>query len=232
MKKVAILQSNYIPWKGYFDLINMVDEFVIFDDVQYTRRDWRNRNQIKTNNGLAWLTIPVEVKGKYYQAINQTIVVKSNWRQLHWKTISQNYSKAKYFKEYKFPFQEFYLNDVTLNLSDINLKLIKIINKILEINTKISLSTDYFLSEGKTDKLLHICQQIGGDVYLSGPSAKDYLDENLAKNLGIKIEWMNYDKYPEYEQLSSPFIHQVSILDLIFNAGPNAKKYMRSFKCI
>lgn len=229
MKKIAILQSNYIPWKGYFDLINLVDEFVIFDDVQYTRRDWRNRNQIKTGNGLTWLTIPVEVKGKYNQKINETKTVVSNWRLMHWKTITQSYSKSKYFNCYKNVFEEFYIKNQSNNLSEINFQLIKIINSILGIETKISFSSDHNLVEGKTERLMLICQQLNADVYLSGPSAKDYLDEKLAFNMGIKIEWMNYDNYPEYNQLSKPFFHQVSILDLIFNTGPEAKKYMKSF---
>jgi len=101
MKKVAILQSNYIPWKGYFDMIGLVDEFILYDDMQYTRRDWRNRNKIKTPNGLAWLTIPVEVKGKYFQKINETIISEPQWAKDHWATIKQFYSKARFFKDYK-----------------------------------------------------------------------------------------------------------------------------------
>src|SRR5579871_4764093 len=120
MKKVAIIQSNYIPWRGYFDMIHMVDEFILYDDMQYTRRDWRNRNKIKTPHGLAWLTIPVEVKGKYFQKINETLVSEPNWAKDHWATIRQFYSKAKYFKDYKDAFEDFYLTTEEKYLSQVN----------------------------------------------------------------------------------------------------------------
>ena len=106
MKKIAISQSNYIPWKGYFDLINRVDEFILYDDAQFTRRDWRNRNKIKTPNGTQWLTIPVDVKGRYLQKINETKVSDKKWAIKHWKQIKQNYFKAKYFTKYKDFFDE------------------------------------------------------------------------------------------------------------------------------
>lgn len=229
MNKIAILQSNYIPWKGYFDLINMVDEFVLYDDMQYTRRDWRNRNKIYTPQGLKWLTVPVEVKGKYYQKINETLISENDWNKKHWQTIKQFYSKAKYFKEYASAFESFYLNCEETHLSQINYSLIKIINEILGIKTKISWSSDYELVDGQTEKLLGICQQAGADIYLSGPAAKDYFAEGLAQSMGIKVEWMDYSGYPEYQQLHQPFEHGVTILDLIFNEGQNATKFMKSF---
>ena len=230
MKKIAILQSNYIPWKGYFDLINSVDEFVVYDDMQYTRRDWRNRNKIKTADGLKWLSIPVEVKGRYFQKINETIVSDRSWTVTHWKTISQFYSKAKFFKEYKHFFEDFYINNQENHLSLINFRLIEIVNSILGIKTKITSSSSYELVEGQTEKLLNICQQSGADIYLSGPSAKEYFDGSIANKMGIKVEWMDYSDYPEYHQLYPPFEHGVTILDLIFNEGPGATSFMKSFQ--
>lgn len=230
MKKIAILQSNYIPWKGYFDLINMVDEFVLYDDMQYTRRDWRNRNKVYTNQGLKWLTIPVEAKGKFHQKINETLVSNNEYSVKHWQTITQNYSKASYFKEYKDIFENFYLNNNEQYLSQINFQLIKIINQILGIETVIKWSSDFDLVEGQTEKLLGICKQAGADTYLSGPAAQGYFDEQLADQEGIQVEWMDYSGYPEYNQLHEPFEHGVTILDLIFNEGPNATNYMKSFK--
>jgi hypothetical protein len=230
MKKIAILQSNYIPWKGYFDLINMADEFVLYDDVQYTRRDWRNRNKILTPNGTKWLTIPVDVKGKYYQKINETKISGNNWAKKHWLTIEQFYSKANFFSEYSPVFKDFYLNCNEDSLSLVNANLILIVNNILGINTKITWSNHYDLYEGKTENLLGICEQAKGDIYLSGPTAKDYFDMNLAEEKKIQVEWMDYSGYPEYQQLHEPFEHRVTILDLIFNEGPNAKKFMKSFK--
>ncbi len=230
MKKVAILQSNYIPWKGYFDLINMVDEFVLFDTAQYTKNDWRNRNKIKTKQGAKWLTVPCSHKSTD-QKIIETTVTDSRWSRKHWQSISQNYSKAAYYKEYCNVFEDFYLNNHERNLSAINFNLISIINEILGIKTKISWSHNYRLLEGKTEKLLSICEQADADVYVSGPSAKDYFDLSLADEKGIQVEWMDYTGYPEYRQMNLPFEHGVTILDLIFNEGPDAKKYLKSFGC-
>ena len=229
MKKVAILQSNYIPWKGYFDLINMVDEFILYDDMQYTRRDWRNRNKVKAPNGLQWLTIPVEVKGKYFQKINETLVSEPNWANDHWNTLKSFYSKAKYFKDYKDIFESFYLNNQEQYLSKINYELITIINKILGIETKISWSSDYNLVDGKTERLLNLVQQANGTEYISGPAAKDYIVEDLFTEAGVKLSWMDYSGYTEYTQLHPPFEHGVTVLDLIFNEGPNATNYMKSY---
>lgn len=229
MKKVAIIQSNYIPWKGYFDIINTVDEFILYDTEQYTRRDWRNRNKIITPNGLLWLTIPVEVKGKYLQRIYETKVSDKDWNKKHWKTIIANYAKARYFKEYKEYFEELYLNCTEVYLSEINFKFINAINQLLGINTKIRWSMEFDLPEGKNQKLIAICKHCNANIYLSGPAAKDYLDENLFKQYGIKVEWMDYSGYPEYPQLFPPFEHAVSIIDLIFNTGPESTKYMKSF---
>ena len=229
MKKVAILQSNYIPWKGYFDLINMVDEFIFYDEVQYTKNDWRNRNKIKTPQGIQWLTIPVRQES-LDQKIKDTKITDKKWNIKHWRTISQNYSKAKYFKDYKDIFEELYLTCDEEYLSEINYKFITTINEILGIKTKLRWSSEFELVDGQTEKLLGICKDCNADIYLSGPAAKDYFNEDLAKQENIKVEWMDYSGYKEYEQLNPPFEHGVTILDLIFNEGDRAKEFMKSFK--
>ncbi len=225
MKKVVILQPNYIPWKGYFDMIGMVDQFIFFDDVQYTRSDWRNRNKIKTPKGASWLTIPV---GKHYDKINETIIKDPNWAKSHWSSIKQAYGKAKYFKEYKDVFENFYLNTTEKYLCNVNYELIAIINDILNIKTKILWSSDFDLIEGKTARLVDLIQQAGGTEYLSGPAAKNYIEADLFEAANIKLSWMDYSGYPEYTQLHPPFEHRVSILDLIFNEGPDAYKFLKS----
>ena len=229
MKKVAILQSNYIPWKGYFDLINMVDEFILYDEVQYTKNDWRNRNKIKTQQGIQWLTIPVRQES-LEQKIKDTKISDKKWNIKHWRTISQNYAKAKYFKDYKDIFEELYLTCDEEYLSQINYKFITTINEILEIKTKLRWSSEFELLDGQTEKLLGICKDCNADIYLSGPAAKDYFNEELAKQENIKVEWMDYSGYKEYEQLNPPFEHGVTILDLIFNEGDRAKEFMKSFR--
>jgi hypothetical protein len=231
--KVAILQPNYIPWKGYFDVINMVDIFVIYDDVQYTVRDWRNRNRIKTKNGLLWLTIPTD--GTQEKIIKDVkIVWNEQWNIKHWKSIVVNYSKAKYFQEYKDYFEELYLNLKERYLWEVDLKFIEAIGKVLGIKTKIICSSDlnYDRTLRKTERLIAILNELSATNYLSGPSAKNYIKEELFINEGIKLEWMDYSGYPEYQQLYPPFVHEVSIIDLVLNTGPNASNYMKSFKIV
>ncbi len=229
-KKVAVVQSNYIPWKGYFDLIQQADEFILFDDMQYTKRDWRNRNRIKTAQGPAWLTIPVEVTGKFSQKIKETVVADPDWPAAHWKTINRNYAQARHYSDFKDRFEALYLGCIEKNLSQINYRFLKTICDILGIKTKISWSMDYQLIEGKTDRLIDLCKQAGAAEYISGPSAKGYLDEALFAQEGIRLTYMNYSGYPAYTQLFPPFVHEVSILDLIFNEGDSAKQSMLSFK--
>lgn len=230
-KKVAILQSNYIPWKGYFDLINEVDEFVIYDDMQFTRRDWRNRNKIKTSSGIIWLTIPVEVKGKFEQTIKDTRVADKNWPKKHWKSISLAYGKSPFFKEYKEYFEDLYLDAATRIdfLSDVNYLFITNIMNFLGVRTALLKSSDFNLREGKTERLLGICKDLNATEYLSGPSAKNYLDVGLMEFEGVSVKWIDYSGYHSYAQLHGEFEHSVTILDLIFNVGNDVKKYMKSF---
>lgn len=227
VKRVAIVQSNYIPWKGYFDLIRAVDEFILFDDMQYTRRDWRNRNKIKTPNGLLWLSISVQSKGKYFQAIKDTKVSDPAWNQRHWKTIVTNYSAAPYFSAYKELFEDLYLSPQSDYLSVINKTLIQAIANVLGIQTPISQSMDYAIVDGKTERLVSLCKQVGGTRYLSGPSAKDYIDLNLFEAEGISVQYADYSGYLEYSQPYPPFEHGVSILDLLFSVGPDCLQYMK-----
>ena len=228
-KKAAIVQSNYIPWKGYFDLINCVDECILYDDMQYTKRDWRNRNRIKTPNGLLWLTIPVIVKERFFQKIKDTVISDRKWNRKHWKTIVANYSKAAHFTDYRDLFEELYLKSNESYLSEINFKFITAICAVLEIDTIITRSMDYHLCEGKTERLVDLCRQAGAEEYISGPAAKDYIDEELFRREGITLRYMDYSGYPEYLQLYGQFEHSVSIIDLIFNEGADAPHYMKSF---
>lgn len=229
MKKVAILQSNYIPWKGYFDMIATVDELIVYDDMQYTRRDWRNRNRIKTPQGVQWITVPVKVKEKYDQIIRETELDGSDWSKAHWKTLIQNYGRAPHFIEVAMIIEPIYMERHYTHLSVLNRDLIEAVCIFLGITTKISNSWDYQLIEGKTNRLADLCAQAGGTEYISGPSAKGYIDENCFIERGIKLSWFSYEGYPEYPQLWGEFTHGVTILDLLFNCGKDADLYM---KCV
>lgn len=227
MKKVAIVQSNYIPWKGYFDMIAAVDEFILYDDMQYTRRDWRNRNQLKTPEGLTWLTVPVRVKGKYLQTIRETEIEGTKWATDHWKAFLQNYRRAPCFAETASWLESIYLEQPPQHLSVLNRRLIEAICLYLGIKTKISNSWDYPLSEGKTARIVDLCASAGAVEYVSGPSAKHYLVESMFIERGIKLTWFDYAGYPEYPQLWGGFAHEVTILDLLFNCGASSRGYMR-----
>jgi hypothetical protein len=206
-----------------------VDEFILYDDMQYTRRDWRNRNKIKTKDGAQWLSIPVDVKGKYFQKINETTINDPSWAESHWRTISHTYAKAPYFGEYRQIFENLYLNNTETYLSKVNYNFLSAICGILGIRTKLSWSSEFELVEGKTERLLDICKQRKATKYISAPAAKAYMDESLFEKEGISVEYMDYSGYPEYRQLYGEFDHAVSIIDLIFNEGPQATKFMKSF---
>ncbi len=225
--RVAILQSNYIPWKGYFDIIGSVDAFVLYDDMQYTKNDWRNRNKIKTQNGLQWLSIPVRQES-LHQKINETKITDAKWHSNHWKSIAQSYAKAPCFKENKERFEALYQGATQEGISEINRYFIDAFCAMLGITTKIYDSREFVLQEGKSERLLALCQDLGATTYLSGPAASDYLDESIFKEANINVEWMDYSGYEPYHQLFPPFEHGVSVVDLILNEGENAKNYLKS----
>lgn len=228
-KRVAILQSSYIPWKGYFDIINMVDEFILFDDVQFTRRDWRNRNRIKTAAGLRWLTIPVKAKGRYLQRIDETEISDPTWAQAHWGALAQSYARASFFPAYADQFETLYRGLTSPSLSVINRSLLEAVCEILGIRTRLSWSSDYPTAGSRSARLAGICGASGATTYISGPAARAYIEPEVFGRLGIALEYMDYAGYPEYPQVHPPFEHQVSVLDLLFNVGSAAPRYMKSF---
>jgi hypothetical protein len=224
VKKVAILQSNYIPWKGYFDMVATVDEFILYDDMQFTKNDWRNRNQIKTSQGLHWLSIPV---GKSISRRIRDVTTDSKWQATHWKTLVQNYNRAPHFREIAEFLEPLYTKSNFSHLSQANRAFIEAICGYLSIDTRISNSWDYSLKDGKTERLVDLCIQAGGTEYISGPAAKNYLEEKTFKDAGITLTWFDYQGYPEYPQLWGKFTHNVTILDLLFNCGKDSSRFMR-----
>jgi hypothetical protein len=227
-KRIAVVQSSYIPWKGFFDLIGAVDEFILFDDVQYTRRDWRNRNQIKTAQGLQWLTVPVNVKGRYLDAIKNITVADRSWAARHWKSIVHAYGRAYCFHEVAGWLESLYAEAARLShLSEVNYLFIDAVCRALRIATKLSWSMDYELTPGRTERLVRLCEQAGATEYLSGPSAKAYLEEDRFRAAGIRVRYADYTGYPEYRQLYPPFVHTVSVIDLVLSEGAEADRYLK-----
>ncbi|MCL2539189.1 MAG: WbqC family protein [Oscillospiraceae bacterium] len=227
MKSVAMLQSNYIPWKGVFDLIHRVDVFVFYDDVQFTKRDWRNRNRIPTANGEIWLTVPVLTGGKRAQLICETAIdADANWQQKHYKTLTLNYAKAPFLDSFNQLLQDFYLDNRWENLSEMNIYMTKYICEILGIKTEFVNAKDLNAAGSKDgEKVIKICKTLGCERFINGPSSRAFMDEEKFRTAGVKLEYMKYE-YPEYSQLYPPFNHQVSVLDLLFMTGPDAPRYI------
>lgn len=226
--KCVILQPSYIPWRGYFHQIQKADVFVFYDDVQYDRGGWRNRNRVKTANGPVWLTIPVAKKGSVETgaAIN-TIRIDWNrsWTKTHWTTIRQVYGKAPFFETYRELFEDIYARQPEL-LADFTIDTTIEIAGLLGIAGTQFLRSSQLPADGvKTDRLVSILQQVGATHYISGPSARDYLEEDKLAAAGISLEYMQYD-YPDYRQLYPPFEPQVSIVDLLMMAGPDAPRFI------
>ncbi len=226
MKKVAVLQSNYIPWKGYFDIIHDVDLFIFHDDLQYTKGDWRNRNKIISSNGLMWLTIPVGTSEK--RLIDEVLIQDGKWQKKHWSNITAYYSRAPYFKMYKEFFEYVYLEKKWDYLHEVNrFMIIEISRNFLGTKTQFADSREFHSVGVKHEKLLSLVKATGAGVYLSGPAAKDYIVAEDYEEAGIELVWKNYSGYPEYKQLHGEvFEHGVSIVDLLFNTGSDAPYYI------
>jgi hypothetical protein len=225
--KVAILQPNYIPWKGVFDLIDRVNTFVFYDDVDYTKQDWRTRNKVKTANGSVWLTIPVK-KAPLGTKINDIKIDNSkNWKKKHYQTITQSYKKAPYFDEYSYLIEKIYNEIDSDNLSEFNINTTILLSDALGINANFVKSSDLRNEGLKGMRLINICKQLEGDYYLSGPAARDYIIEEEFDDANIKLDYIQYS-YPEYPQSFGEFDHYLSVLDLIFNCGPNALEFIRN----
>lgn len=225
MKKVAVLQSNYIPWKGYFDIIHDVDEFIFHDDLQYTKGDWRNRNKIIINNQSQWLSIPVGTNEK-----RLIVDVKMNdytWQRKHYHVFKVAYSRTKFFNKYHDFIYDVYMNKKWEYLYELNRYMIMTISKeFFGITTKFSDSREYDTHGVKHEKLLSLVKAANADVYISGPAAKDYIISSDYDKAGIELVWKDYSGYPEYTQKSANFTHYVSILDLLFNVGDEAPYYI------
>jgi len=227
-KRVAIVQSNYLPWKGYFDLIASVDEFVLFDSAQFTKRDWRNRNQIKTEQGLRWLSVPVTTRGRFAQSIRETRVSDRSWPECHWRKIEAAYRGAGHFPDYG-PMLAGALREADAGtLSEVNARLLRKVCAWLDIDTPL-VSDAAFAGGGEaSEKLLQICLKLNAGTYVSGPKAKAYLDVELFSDAGIRVEWFGYQGFPPYAQLHGGFVHEVSIVDLLLNEGPEARRFLKA----
>ena len=228
--RCVILQPSYIPWRGYFHQIQKADVFVFYDDVQYDKHGWRNRNRVKTPNGTQWLTIPVLAKGNVSKGmpINAARINPSTgWARKHWLTLSQSYHRAPFFDRHATVLENLYKQEWD-RLADCTIAFTIALAKELGIaHTRYVRSSELGVAGSKTARLVGILQAVGATHYISGPSARQYLDEAALGAAGISVEYMAYD-YPEYEQLYPPFDPHVSIVDLLFMKGSQATDFVWS----
>ncbi|MEM7600885.1 MAG: WbqC family protein [Verrucomicrobiota bacterium] len=221
--KVGIIQSNYIPWRGYFDLIDQVDLFVFHDDLQYTKNDWRNRNKILTARGPIWLTIPCGSNEK--RLICEVEIADRKWQRRHWNQICANYANASFFGEFAPFFEDFFLSDMWNSLSELNQYLIERISReFLGSTTEFLDSRELKLEKKKGERVLEILDKVNAGSYLSGPAAKDYIAEEEFEAAGIELGWMDYSHYLPYKQVFDGYREDVSIVDLLFNVGREARE--------
>ncbi len=226
--KLAIIQPSYIPWRGYFHQIYKADVFLFYDDVQYDKHGWRNRNRVKTANGTIWLTIPVAARGNVVERtpINEIRCASKDWKRKHWATLRQAYARAPYFERYAPSLESFYARDES-RLAELTIELTGMLARELGIaRTRLVRSSGLKGIEGAgTDRLIALLGALGADHFISGPSARSYIDEQKLDAAGVTLEYMRYD-YPEYEQLHPPYDPYVSILDLLFMQGERAGGYI------
>ncbi len=224
--RVVINQPNYIPWRGYFDLIDDADLFLYHDDVQYTKQDWRNRNKIKTASGSVWLSVPVKKVSTETLIKDVLIDHEQKWLFDHKRRLTEAYKTTSFFRAYA---EEFFaiLDKKHEKLADLDIETAAFILRAFKIETPVSLVSMMELKGQKTEKLLAILRACGGSEYLSGPAAKAYIDEKKFEEAGIKLTWKTYD-YAPYPQLWGDFEGAVTALDLLFNCGADARAFLKS----
>lgn len=233
--RVVVLQSNYIPWKGYFDLMGSADLFVVYDSVQYTKNDWRNRNLLKGPNGATWLTIPVQTAGRATQRIDEASVADGRWARKHWMTVVQALGKRPHFPDYRDEWERWFAAAADLKLlHDINLLFLRGMARQLSITTPIVNSTQFDVAvddsgRSATERLVELCCAAHATTYITGPAGLDYMELDHFRDAGVSVEVIDYGRYPQYSQLNEPFVHGVSALDLLANVGARASTHLTSY---
>ncbi len=223
--RVGIIQSNYLPWRGYFDLINRVDLFLFHDDVQYTKGDWRNRNRLRTAQGLEWITVPVHHTSSSQRIEDTRIDYSRDWQSRHLNLVRASYgSCAGYSRCETLLERAFEQHDVTI--SELNVRLIRAFCDELGIDTPLRHASELACTGSKTEKLVQLLAAVGATRYLSGPAAKAYLDERRLAEIGVSVDYMDY-RYDPYPQAIPGFEGQVSIVDFVANCGDEARGFFK-----
>lgn len=224
--RVGIVQSSYLPWRGYFDIIDDVDLFLLFDDVQYVKRSWRTRNKIKTKEGTCWISVPVQKMPRGHLICDTLIDNTENWKERHLNQIREAYRGAPYFEKYYRELERELVKDRRY-LSELNEDLIRWIMGHLGVKTEVRSTVGLGATGQKSERLLSVLNKVGATEYLSGPTAQSYIEQSRFEESGIRLEYKAY-QYPDYPQQWQGFAGDVTVLDLLFNTGPEAPRYLKS----
>ena len=220
-------QPEYLPYIGYFYKMQKCDQFILVDHVQYEKKNFQNRNKIRTAQGFTWLTVPVETHGKQFQKINEVEIKRGlNWREKHYKAIYLNYKNTPHFEKYADFLKKTYEEDFSL-LVDLNEKIIRFLAKEIGIKKKILKSSEFNFKKKKEELLIEMCKTLGADTYLSGKGGQDYVEDSVFKKQGLKHVFSDF-KHPEYKQRFKPFLPYMSTIDLLFNCGPKTLNIIKS----
>jgi hypothetical protein len=216
--KISVHQPHYHPWIGYFNKIAASDIFVYLDNVQYKKREFQNRNKIRTNTGWSWITVPVVTKGKYFQPISRVEIDNSDsWTKSHWELIKSNYRKSKHFAVYEDYFEQIYSTKWE-RLIDLNVAINKYLFEAFDVDTKVVFESALDISATSTERIIQICKVLKADEYITGQGANSYLDQAEFEEAGIKLTWQKFS-HPEYEQVYEGFEPYMSAVDFLFNCG-------------
>lgn len=213
-------QPVYLPWLGLFHKIYLADEFCIFDIVQYQKKDYNNRNKIKTHDGAIWLSVPVESKNHLDKLICDVRIIDNGWNRKHFKSIQLAYQRSQYFERYIGEVEKIFMHQKYDFLCDLNADILRFMLRALDIDRPIVKASDFEFVGKKSDLVLDMCRVLGADTYIFGAQGANYADRNSFAENGIKLYFQNY-KHPNYQQLHGTFEPYMSALDLIFNEGPN-----------
>jgi WbqC-like protein family len=218
---VVVLQPSYLPWLGYFAQMHRSDVFVLYDDVQYDKHSWRNRNRIKTAQGMQWLTVPVRTKGCSYPTIREVEIDNAtDWRRKHLLTLRQSYARAAYFDETMGVLQPLYERDWT-RLLDLNVAFLSALAEVLGLRREICFASELDVPGDRVQRLIDICKRLAANCFYEGAAGRDYIDDALFRAAGVDIEYQDY-QHPVYPQLHGEFVPHLSVVDLLFNCGPRS----------
>lgn len=226
--RIAIMQPTYLPWTGYFALMDQVDQFVLLDDVEFSRQSWQQRNRIKTHNGRLWLTVPVYHTGRSGQLINEVEINQEiNWETAHYKSLKQSYCSATFWDDNRMWLRDIYESSWQ-RLCPLNETVVAELASLLGISATIHSSSDLNAGTGRVDRLIRTCQILSADEYLSPIGSFGYIEaDNLFPQAGIRLLYQHYE-HPTYRQLHGEFISHLSAVDLLLNEGPSSLEVIRS----